>query len=1310
MTGRDNSKAEISAAVATAPKSEIRDDGTRRLLLRLRVVLACVLFSIALLLSAIRLSLPAVDNFRPEVQHWVSSILDRSVTIEMLSAHWRGWTPVLDIRGLRLLRTDSVGARGESALTFEQVQISIDTMATLKARSVVPHSVLIEGATFSVKYGRDGSLRVAGMGTGSSAIHSEVADDLARWLLRDGRLVFDSATVSWSNEGRSDSPLLLTNVRVQLLNQGHRHRLTGSFRLPGVSPNRMDFVLDAEGDLTASDWNGDLHLAGNGVDVAQLKQVYRPIGNWAASGRADISFSGVWNRGALDRTEARIRADGLTLASNLGDLRIYEGVAQLRTGRIENGLSAAITLTNLYTSEGPWQDTRGFVNYINATDDAPHRLIGRLEDARLADVVSLFKSRLPQSHGENDWAGGYRSNADLKNLHFTIIPGEDLLETLTLTADFENLSLFEAADRPSLMGFKGRVEIDGRHGAATLEQGIVDVALPDTFAGRFLVNTRGGRIAWKQDPDTPRLDLYNVGFSADGIEGQFTGSAQWEHSGGSPQVSLVADVASGDVATLRRYIPDGLLSQRLVSWLRRAIVGGQITRGSALLHGRLSDFPFDAATGMFQAEFDIADGVLDYAPGWPALSDLAGRLRFNGREISASIQDGRIFDTRIDGAEISLAGIGKKAPVIEIRGTTTGDAADGLKFINDSPLRPRFENQLRNISVGGKSKLALKLDLPLGSGRTRLNGKVSLADNAIDLPQLEKGLENVNGILEFDGIGVRARKVSAVYLDREVELEVATTAEPTRYTEIRISGKADNRYVARHLVNVGVRTESGIDPTSWLARLKGEAPWLAIIQVPTSTAAEESDVLLRLESGLKGMHVDFPYPVGKGADDPGRLSLAVNISEKNRRKLRIRYGEHANAVVELLNEGSGFHFRRGTVIFGSGKSELPETPGLFIRGQLPELVAGDWIETWRSALKPETTDRNTGTGLRNIRLDVGRLSLLGASFRHARVDVTQDPKGAWITKLTGEGIDGAVLVPRDWKNQPIVANFDKIDYRTATESGKTLETDPRDIPSIRFTCKNMTFDGRDLGIVKLVASRVNDGLDFETIYLVADSFETRATGSWQYGTSGHRSEFSLNIHSNDLGDFLSNLGFGGTNAAGGTTDIAIDANWAASPMDFDLVKLNGLLHFRSTEGKLLGIKRGTTGRVFGLLTITTLPKRLSLDFSDLFEKGVSYDIMEGSFSLENGQAYTNNLMMESPTARVDIAGRTGLATEDYDQVMTVTPKLSSSLPLAPIWLAEKFLNRRIFDKVFSYKYTITGPWDDPKVDLQDVEANPADRG
>ena len=78
--------------------------------------------------------------------------------------------------------------------------------------------------------------------------------------------------------------------------------------------------------------------------------------------------------------------------------------------------------------------------------------------------------------------------------------------------------------------------------------------------------------------------------------------------------------------------------------------------------------------------------------------------------------------------------------------------------------------------------------------------------------------------------------------------------------------------------------------------------------------------------------------------------------------------------------------------------------------------------------------------------------------------------------------------------------------------------------------------------------------------------------------------------------------------------------------------------------------------------------------------------------------------MESDTARFEVVGRTGLVHEDYDKLVTVIPKISSTLPFVPIWIAQKILDRNVFDKAFAYQYTITGPWDAPVVELARTEA------
>jgi uncharacterized protein YhdP len=150
------------------------------------------------------------------------------------------------------------------------------------------------------------------------------------------------------------------------------------------------------------------------------------------------------------------------------------------------------------------------------------------------------------------------------------------------------------------------------------------------------------------------------------------------------------------------------------------------------------------------------------------------------------------------------------------------------------------------------------------------------------------------------------------------------------------------------------------------------------------------------------------------------------------------------------------------------------------------------------------------------------------------------------------------------------------------------------------------------------------------------------------------------------------------------------------------------------KGQLLDIEPGS-GRLFGLLSVQTLPRRLSFDFADLYRKGYAFDRIEGWFRLEGGNAYTNTLFMEGPSSRVEVRGRIGLAARDYDQRATVTPALSKSIPLASavfgpagigagaaIYLGQQVFNEvpEQMDKFLQQEYTIKGPWDKPEVAKQ----------
>ena len=141
------------------------------------------------------------------------------------------------------------------------------------------------------------------------------------------------------------------------------------------------------------------------------------------------------------------------------------------------------------------------------------------------------------------------------------------------------------------------------------------------------------------------------------------------------------------------------------------------------------------------------------------------------------------------------------------------------------------------------------------------------------------------------------------------------------------------------------------------------------------------------------------------------------------------------------------------------------------------------------------------------------------------------------------------------------------------------------------------------------------------------------------------------------------------------------------------------------------------GKLLGLLSITALPRRLALDFSDVFASGLSFDRLSGDYVLRDGDAFTNNLTLDGPTAKAVVVGRTGLGARDYDQTAVVTASIGNTLPVAgalaggpavgaAVWLLSKMFQKPLNDLSQGY-YRITGSWDDPLIEPVKAETEVA---
>jgi len=286
------------------------------------------------------------------------------------------------------------------------------------------------------------------------------------------------------------------------------------------------------------------------------------------------------------------------------------------------------------------------------------------------------------------------------------------------------------------------------------------------------------------------------------------------------------------------------------------------------------------------------------------------------------------------------------------------------------------------------------------------------------------------------------------------------------------------------------------------------------------------------------------------------------------------------------------------------------------------------------------------------------------------------------------------------------------------DDGMDMHTDPADLPEMHLFAGQFRYMGLDLGETRIEAFPEKNGFHIESVESHSSQLNFQARGDWIKGPEGGRSDFDVVLTSESLGNLVSALNLSSV-LEGGQTMIRYDAWWPGPPAAFALSRLNGKMTFNVSGGNIRNADAGA-GRVLGLLSVTALPRRLALDFSDVFGSGFSFDEAKGTVQLKDGTAFTDDFVLESTAASLSIQGSSDLVDKSFDYTLTVRPGVSQALPMigaltagpggAAAGLALQGLLRRALGDATEARYSIIGPWSDPVVEPLPSQPKPEQNG
>jgi uncharacterized protein YhdP len=225
-------------------------------------------------------------------------------------------------------------------------------------------------------------------------------------------------------------------------------------------------------------------------------------------------------------------------------------------------------------------------------------------------------------------------------------------------------------------------------------------------------------------------------------------------------------------------------------------------------------------------------------------------------------------------------------------------------------------------------------------------------------------------------------------------------------------------------------------------------------------------------------------------------------------------------------------------------------------------------------------------------------------------------------------------------------------------------------------------------------------------------------GQWKSGSAA-RTQLEFELEARDVGKLLDRLGFPGT-IKRGTAHLKGDLAWPGAPTGLEYAGLSGRLDLDASRGQFAKVDPGV-GKLLGLLSLQSLPRRITLDFRDIFSEGFAFDAIDARLDIRNGVIRTReDLHIDGPAGRILMQGEADLRQESQSLLVSVQPEVAGVAALGAVVMAHPvagvatIIANKVFqnplNKVFGFQYRVSGSWADPQVEKVGTSVGAAGAG
>jgi uncharacterized protein YhdP len=342
-----------------------------------------------------------------------------------------------------------------------------------------------------------------------------------------------------------------------------------------------------------------------------------------------------------------------------------------------------------------------------------------------------------------------------------------------------------------------------------------------------------------------------------------------------------------------------------------------------------------------------------------------------------------------------------------------------------------------------------------------------------------------------------------------------------------------------------------------------------------------------------------------------------------------------------------------------------------------------------------------GASVSELNLSFGRVLVAGKVINRARLRGRVLPDGRWNFDVDSNEATGQILM-RDGDRPLITARLSRLVLPFA--DGKPAENSslPAKLPSLDLQVDDLRYDGKQLGKLTADAMQTPEGWTINQLQLANPDGDIHLSAQWHAKTNTSNGQFRIRTES--MGKLLTRLGYPDAMKKAPAT-LEGEGRWQGYPFAPELPTLEGKIRLDVAQGSFVKIEPGA-GRFLSILSLQALPRRISLDFSDVFSEGFEFNSIKGEAIVNRGIARTDSLALDGQAAKVRFTGTANFVAGTQNLRVRIVPVLGDSVALAtavvnPVVGAATYVVQKALKdplgQLIAYEYEITGTMLDPKI-------------